>query len=238
MKIALSRRLIILSLLLLSFQLDSYAQYKQFKLSPDGDTLNIIDQKGLKQGKWVNTIPALRGEAGYEEEGEYKNDKKDGIWRLYASSGDIVGVENYKWGGKDGLQQYYTYVGVLTREEEWRSINPDAPYDTVAIYGTDNNQITGYKIVRVTQYSVPDGIWKYYDDQTGEEVKEEKYDHGRLINDDGTTASAGTVLINAKPAITDTTKKAPVKTPEILEYEKKYSKKKRDHMERSGETGM
>src|ERR1700741_2811359 len=119
MKIALSQRLIILSLLVLFFMPDSYAQYKQFKLSPDGDTLNIIDKKGLKQGKWVNTVPALRGEPGYEEEGEYLNDKKDGVWRLYASSGDIVGVENYKWGGKDGLQQYYTYVGVLIREEEW-----------------------------------------------------------------------------------------------------------------------
>jgi hypothetical protein len=238
MKIAFSHRMIILSLLLLSFKPDSHAQYKQFKLSPDGDTLNIIDKKGLKQGKWVNTVAALRGEPGYEEEGEYKNDKKEGEWRLYASSGDIVGVENYKWGGKDGLQQYYTYVGVLTREEQWRSINPDAPYDTIPMYGTDNNQITGYKIVRVEQYSVPDGIWKYYDDQTGAEIKEEKYERGRLVNDDGSTATLGTVPVKT-PAVSDTTKKkAPVKTPEILEYEKKYSKKKRAQMERTGETGM
>jgi hypothetical protein len=58
------------------------------------------------------------------------------------------------------------------------------------------------------------------------------------VNDDGSTATLGTVPVKT-PAVSDTTKKkAPVKTPEILEYEKKYSKKKRAQMERTGETGM
>ena len=35
------------------FSIGSIAQYKDFKLSPQGDTLNAIDNKDLKQGKWV-----------------------------------------------------------------------------------------------------------------------------------------------------------------------------------------
>jgi hypothetical protein len=241
MKITFSllRRLITL-FLLLCLAINSHAQYKQFKLSPQGDTLDIIDNKGLKQGKWVISVPELRGESGYDEEGEYKDDQKEGVWRLYTTSGDLIGVENYKYGGKDGLQQYYTYVGVLVREEEWHSVNPKAPYDTVAIYGTDNNQILGYKIVKVTQYSVPNGDWKYYNDQTGELTKQEHYDYGRLINPDSAaaTGSADQVKTTTTTPVTDTTKKAPVKTPEILEYEKKYGKKKKAAMERTGQTGQ
>ena len=43
--------------------------------------MNCVDVKGLKQGKWKLSYPKLRGEPGYDEEGEYKNDRKDGKWR-------------------------------------------------------------------------------------------------------------------------------------------------------------
>jgi hypothetical protein len=230
-----------LLLLTMIAQAQKDPHYKSFKLSPNGDTLNILDSKGLKQGKWVINVPPIRGENGYDEEGEFIDDKKEGVWRQYASSGDIVGVENYRYGGKDGLQQYYTYVGVLVREEEWHSVNPDAPYDTIAIYGVDNGNIIGYKIVRATQYSVPNGDWKFYDDQTGDLVSQVHYDYGRLVNPDGSTVTNG---IPQQPATASTdstaTKKPPAntKTPEMLEYEKKYSKKKRTHMEQSGQTGL
>ena len=45
------------------------AQYKKYTLSDKGDTLNAIDNKGLKQGKWILHVDELRGEPGYEEEG-------------------------------------------------------------------------------------------------------------------------------------------------------------------------
>src|SRR5437773_732602 len=99
-----------LSLILLAFLffMNGIAQYKEFKLAPNGDTLNAIDKKGLKQGKWVITVGEVRGEPGYDEEGFYKDDKKTGIWRRYTSSGDILAVENYRFGGKDGTQQYFS----------------------------------------------------------------------------------------------------------------------------------
>src|SRR4051812_9734978 len=109
------------------------AQYKQYKLNAKGDTINAINQKGEKTGKWVIHYDEVRGEPGYEEEGIFKKGVKDGYWRLYSLEGDLIGVEHYKLGGKDGLQQYFNYLGELEREESWRGYNPDSPFDTIPI---------------------------------------------------------------------------------------------------------
>ena len=198
------------------------AQYKTYKLSPRGDTLNAIDNNGLKQGKWVIHVDPLRGEPGYEEEGVFVNDKREGLWRKYDLQSDLVAVENYKYGGKDGVSQYYTRYGELLKEESWRAYNPDAPYDTIAVYGTGSNEIISYKIVKAEQYSVKDGNWTYYDPATGRIVKTEKYDRNRLIQEP------------KKEVVTDEPKKI-VKPAEVLEYEKKNSGKKKVKV-RDGET--
>ena len=213
------------------FDLTAAAQYKAFKLSPKGDTLNAVDKKDLKQGKWVVTVAELRGEPGYEEEGYYKDDKKTGPWRKYNSTGDILAIENYKAGGKEGVQEYFSFLGDLLRHEEWKGYNPDAPFDTIAVYGQGNNEVASYKIVKAQQYSVPHGEWKYY--APGEKfIKMETYDHGRLLkNPDDKTTAVATKTAEEKP-------EEKVKSKEILEYEKKYSKKKRKALERDGKTAL
>jgi hypothetical protein len=222
------RQLSLISLLIFLFVFSGNAQYKDFTISPKGDTLNIVDKKGLKQGKWVNSIPELRGEPGYEEEGYYKDDKKTGPWRKYNATGDLIAMENYLFGGKHGIQQYFTFLGAIEREEEWRGYNPDAPYDTIAVYGQGNNEIIDYKIVKAEQYSVPHGEWKFYN-LSGHITKIERYDRGLPIKN--TVQKETATAEPAKP-------KEKVKTKEILEYEKKYSKKKRAHMEREGKTSL
>lgn len=210
------------------------AQYKSYSLSPKGDTLNAIDKKDLKQGKWVITVGELRGEPGYEEEGQYKSNKKTGPWRRYNSTGDILAIENYRYGGKDGTQEYFSFLGQLQRQEEWRAYNPDAPYDTIPVYGTGSNEILSYKIVKAEQYSVPHGEWKYFDGD-GRQTKYEQYDRGHLVKNDNKKSADAAVTSTAKA---DDAPKEKVKTKEILEYEKKYSKKKRKQMERDGKTGL
>jgi hypothetical protein len=224
------RQLSLIAALLFLFLINGTAQYKEFTLSPKGDTLNAIDKKGLKQGNWVNTIGEIRGEPGYDEEGLYKDDKKTGAWRKYNSTGDIIAIENYRFGGKDGVQQYFSFVGNLEKEEQWRGFNPDAPYDTIAVYGSGNNEIIDYKIVKAEQYSVPHGEWRYFD-PGGRIMKLERYDRGHLLKDEPEKATAPVTAESAKP-------KEKVKTKEILEYEKKYSKKKRAQMERDGKTSL
>ena len=217
MQILKIRQLLVLTIMQFLFFTNGMAQYKSYKLNAEGDTLNAIDNKDRKQGKWVLHVEPLRGEPGYEEEGIFKNNNKEGFWRKYSLQGDIIAVEFYKLGGKDGLQQYYTYLGDLIREESWRGYDPDAPYDTIAVYGEGNNEIIDYKIVKADQYSVRHGEWKYYDAGTGRLVKVEKYDRGHLE-----TPNDNKKTVAAPPA----KKKEVEKTPEMLEWEKKNKGKK------------
>ena len=212
---------LILTLILSS----SFAQYKDYKLSVNGDTLNAIDKKGLKQGKWVLQVAELRGNPGYEEEGEFKNDKRDGVWKRFSTNGDLLGIENYRFGGKDGTQQYYTMMGDLIRIENWRAYNPDAPYDTIPIYGTGNNEIVDYKIVKAEQYSVKHGEWKYYEPATGKLLKTERFDRGfpEKEPDNSTATTVGTPKKKVVPK-------------EVQEFEKKNSGKKKVLL-RQGQTG-
>lgn len=202
----------------------SIAQYKTYGISVKGDTINAVDKKDQKQSKWIIKLASLRGEPGYEEEGIFKNDKREGVWRRYSLSGDPIAIENYRYGGKDGLQQYFTMMGDLVREENWRAYNPDAPYDTIPIYGTGSNEILKYKIVKAEQYSVKDGPWKFYDPLTGRITRTEMYDRGALQKD-------------PEPDVVVTDNKKKVKPKEVLEFEKKNSGKKKVKL-RQGQTGL
>jgi hypothetical protein len=218
MRILKIRQLLVLTIIQFLFLMNARAQYKTYTLSAEGDTLNAIDKNDMKQGKWVLHVEPLRGEPGFEEEGIFKNNNKEGIWRKYSLTGDIIAVEFYKLGGKDGVQQYYTYLGDLIREESWRGYDPDAPYDTIAVYGEGNNEIIEYKIIKAEQYSVRHGEWKYFDAGTGRIVKVERYERGHLETP-GDNAKTFVAPVNGK-------KKEVEKTPEMIEWEKKNKGKK------------
>lgn len=200
--------------LLIFFQLallNAHAQFKSYTISVKGDTLNAVDLHGLKQGKWLVHVDPLRGEPGYEEEGIFLNDKREGTWRKYTLQGDFIAFENYKHGDKDGKWQYYTQYGDLLREENWRAYDPEQPYDTIPIYGTGNNEIVSYKIIKAQPYSVKDGTWTYY--ENGHIIKTEEYDRGYLLN----------------PPKTEMATEEPMKKivpKEVLEYQQKNSHKK------------
>jgi hypothetical protein len=212
------------------FLQQTLAQLKSFKISERGDTINKIDKKNMKQGKWVLRTEELRGEPGFEEEGRYKDDAKEGIWRRYNLQGDPIGFETYLHGGKDGLQQYYSPLGELVREENWKGYNPDAPYDTIAVYGTGSNEIIEYKIVKAQQYSVKHGTWKYYETVTGRLLKTEEWKGNNLVlpNAPKTEIAGGKSLGGVKKVV--------AKTPEMLEWEKKNKGKKKAI--RNGQTGL
>lgn len=189
------------------------AQYKTYKISPKGDTLNAIDNNGLKQGKWVVHVDPLRGEPGYEEEGIFVNGKKEGHWRKFSLMGDLIAYENYKNGDKDGKSEYFTNLGDLIREENWRGYNADEPYDTIPVYGTGSNEILSYKIVKAEPYSVKDGDWIYYEPGTGKIIRTEKYDRGYLIE-------------QPKPALVSEEPMKKIVPKEVLEWQEKNSHKK------------
>lgn len=203
----------------------SAAQPISYMISVKGDTINIIDKNNLKQGQWVVHVEPLRGEPGFEAEGIYVDNKKEGPWRTYTLQGDFIALENFKYGDKDGKCQYFTKYGDLLREENWRAYNPNSPYDTIPIYGPGNNEIIDYKIVKALPYSVKHGTWTFYNPMNGLIVKKEEYDRGQLLE---------------KPVlITTVDEEKPmekIKPKEVLEYEKKNNNKKKVKV-RDGQTG-
>ncbi|CAN5822910.1 hypothetical protein BH11BAC4_BH11BAC4_05970 [soil metagenome] len=225
MKIFKLRYWILLAIIQFLFISNSSAQLKEYKLNAKGDTINAMSQAGQKQGKWVVHTDEIRGNPGYEEEGVYRKGVKDGYWRRYNLEGDLIAVEHYILGGKDGLQQYFTYLGDLEHEENWKGYNPDSPYDTVAVYGTGSGEIIDYKIVKAEPYSVKDGEWKYYDPGSGRLIRSEQWSRNNLV----VPNAPKTEVASGKP-------KKIEKTAEMLEWERKNKGKKRAL--RDGRTGM
>jgi len=202
--------------LLLLISLKVFPQCKTYILGAKGDTLDCVDKKDMKQGKWVIHHDEVRGEPGFEEEGEYKESRKEGVWRQYSLMGDLIGVEFYKWGNKDGVCKYYAPSGELLREESWKALNPDKPYDTLEIEDIDH--LNQYKtvIVKNEGVAIKHGTWKYYDPSTGTVYKTETYTVGKLEIPTET----------AKNTTTDSAK-SKIIPKEVLDYQKKNAGKKK-----------
>jgi len=194
-----------------------FSQAGSFIIGVKGDTLNKVDSKNQKQGKWVNRVDEVRGEPGYEEEGEYKNNRKEGIWRIYSLEGDLTGVEFYRWGNKDGVCQYFNSSGSLVREESWRALNPDKLYDTLEIEDIDH--LNEYKtvIVKNEGVAIRHGSWKFYDASTGMINKIQTYTMGKLETPKNNSVSDSTKVVS----------KTMVKPKEVQEFEKKNAGKKK-----------
>jgi hypothetical protein len=217
-------RLLILLALLTS--LNGYSQLQSYKIGANGDTLNATDSKGLKQGKWVIHVNELRGEPGYEEEGIYVKDRREGPWRRYTLIGDLLDIENYKWGNKDGQSLYFTGLGELLREENWKALNPDKLYDTVVIEDVDKPDHYRKVVIKNEGAGIRHGHWTYYDPTTKFITKEENYFLGTLEGKKQDAAVASSVAPEKKVA----------KPKEVLDYEKANAGKKKIRV-RDGSTG-
>jgi antitoxin component YwqK of YwqJK toxin-antitoxin module len=191
----------------------------------------------MKQGPWIVQVPEVRGEPGYEEEGFFKDDKKEGRWLRYSLQGDKLAIENYRWGQKDGRCQYFNQMEDLIREESWLAVDPKNPYDTVAVYDPQNpNKILRYEVVKIDEPSVKHGTWRYFDAGTGRIEATEQY----VLNRKKTKESEDAELAPIDPANPNATTKKEAKPKakpkEVLEFEKKNAGKKKIRV-REGNTG-
>lgn len=228
-----------LSFILILFSVAANAQHKEYKIGPRGDTLNVVDAKGRKQGRWVISVPELRGERGYEEQGVFINGKKEGTWRRFSLEGDLLAVENFRWGNKNGQSVYYNQMGDPVRQESWRAVNPDNPYDTVKVVDpNDPSKVLRYDVVKMEGYSFKHGTWKYFDNMSGTIAKTEEWYFDKPARKEGDEllpidVSDGTVTADANADVKPVVKKKP---QAILDYEKKNSGKKKIKV-RDGNTG-
>jgi hypothetical protein len=223
---------IIAIILLLPFVLTAQ-QWESYEISVKGDTINAVDRKKMKQGKWVVRVESLRGEPGYEAEGEFIDDKKEGPWRRYNLSGDILAIENYRWGFRDGKQTYFTSIGDLLREESWKAVNPLDPYDTIEVPDLNNPMVTTSKVIKHESSEIKHGAWKFYDPSSGMIKKSENYTYGQRLDGLGRPIAEGATPAT-KPLETEA--KAKSKPAAVEEWEKKNEGKKKVAV-RDGRTG-
>ena len=232
-------RFVIIFFLLIS--INGFGQWKDYKINVRGDTLNRVDMKDKKQGPWVIHVNDLRGERGYEEEGYFENDVKEGTWKRYSLDGVKIAEENYNWGKLNGKQHYFTYNGGLLREESWRAMDPANAYDTIPVYDLkDPTKEVDRVVVKNDGFAVKHGKWNYYDPTEGVITATEVYwmnklqtDDGELIND----AEIRPISVSSNKSKSDTASKKTMTKPQaILDYEKKNSGKKKIKV-RDGRTG-
>lgn len=220
MKQILCCNFVLLSMLLITINVNSQI-WIDYALTPKGDTINRLDQKKMRQGPWVIRYEEIRGEPGYEEEGFFIDDKKNGSWLRYSLMGDLIAREFYKYGYRDGRQQYYTSMGDLLREEGWKAVNPANPYDTILVPDIDQPDRMIEKVIKHEAAEVKHGKWIHYNPSTGEIVKTEFFVFGQLDKKNSTPQPQST------PAGQKNNTPIPVKPPlpkAVQEYQKKKGK--------------
>ena len=202
---------------------DIQSQCKTYRLTSNRDTINCTDFNNNKQGKWIIRVEELRGEPGYEEEGVFKNNLREGKWRKYSLMGDLLSVENYRWNNKDGVQQYF-YQNELEHEESWRAVDPFKKYDTLDVPDLDNPTKTHQKIIKLEAYSQKHGVWKYYRPGSMSLVTTQTYLFDSLykplpdIDKPVTSTAAAKDTTNQKPVV--------AKPKAVEDFDKKNAKKK------------
>jgi len=190
---------------------------------------------------WSVRVDDLRGERGYEAEGYYENDQKEGTWKKYSLEGVKIAEENYRWGKLNGRQQYFTYNGGLLRIENWRAMDPANKFDTVAVYDLrDTDKEIDRVVVKNEGVAMKHGKWIYYDPREGTIEATENYVMNKLQTEDGGMLDDENIKplsVSDGKTKTDTAGKKTVTKPQaILDYEKKNSGKKKIRV-RDGSTG-
>lgn len=131
-----------------------------YEILNSGDTVNRIDSKKQKTGKWLITKEAKYGEDGWMEFGVYDKNNKIGIWKTYTLEGQILSVENFKSGNKDGEAKYFDN-GKLFCIGNYLALKSKYEYDTIMVEDPITNISKPIRIKTDVGF-VRHGLWTYY----------------------------------------------------------------------------
>ncbi len=134
--------------------------YSQEYIIHDGDTINVTDNNGMKQGKWIYF--ADNEQQKIAEKGIFVDNIKDGIWTSYYPNGNIKTYITFTKGAIDGNVKIYTQEGVLQEEGNWK----------------DNRWISEYRFFY--ENGNPEYVWQYSDDGKRTGTQKYFYDNNKL----------------------------------------------------------
>ncbi len=90
-----------------------------------GDTINRVQKSGQKQGRWIFFGKDRKGWMNrmfkrdqVAEEGQYRDDKKTGLWKTYHATGKLKSEINYKEDVPDGKARFFNADGKIMLEGE------------------------------------------------------------------------------------------------------------------------
>jgi antitoxin component YwqK of YwqJK toxin-antitoxin module len=167
----------ILFMLCMLTLLDSYAQVSSqkkkstkseikqekiisFEVLDNGDTINKLDVKNRKQGRWIISHEAHYGEEGFHEVGSFVDNIKQGKWNTYTLDGQIISEENFKAGNKDGEAKYYEN-GYLYCVGNYLALRAKSKYDTILVEDAIT-EVMKPVVVETSMGSLKHGFWTFY----------------------------------------------------------------------------
>ena len=107
-------------------------------------------------------------------EGNLKNKKQDGVWKLYYENGQVKQEENWKDGYYEGLWKYFNENGQIMREVNYK----DGEDDGLHRSWYENGQL---EMEENYKDGALDGLWKLYY-KNGQLQLEQNWKDGIFIN--------------------------------------------------------
>ena len=100
---------ILLLISFIAFSLVSLSQNKEMLILSNGDTINLLNKNGKRQGYW-KLMRGMVYQAGY-----YDNNIREGIWITYGVNEKPELISSYKKGKLHGATLLYDENGVLRK---------------------------------------------------------------------------------------------------------------------------
>lgn len=179
-----------------SVKAEDVVQVMSYEILENGDTINRIDQKKRKLGKWLIINKGGYGEEDFIELGFFQDDTRTGVWKTYTMDGVIVSQEFYKQGNKSGEAKYYD-EGKLYCAGNYLALRSKYDYDTIMVEDPLTEQFRPV-IIKTDVGSVRHGFWTYYDPQTAEVRRVVEYQADEMIYEKEYTAKVDSTYIKER----------------------------------------
>lgn len=167
-----------------------------YDLLENGDTINKTDIKNRKQGIWIIYHEERMGEPALIEYGSFREDKKQGSWRQFTRTGQLLASENYKKGLLDGEAKYYE-DGKLLCIATYYALKEKNGIDTIMVEDPLTN-IEKPVTVKSETGSIRHGLWTYYDPENGKIAKVVEYQGDQIIYEKEYLSAKDTIAIKRK----------------------------------------
>lgn len=163
------RRLLLTTVFLCLLGLVSETNAQSFEMY-EGDTINFTDVEGKKQGYWVifgrmRSVPGFSAEQKIEE-GEYKNSRKQGLWKKYFPNQKLKSEITYKNNRPSGdYTTYYEDPHGVQEQGVWKSNRNTGDFKRYHKNGQVAQEFT------FNASGKRDGVQKYYHENGQIEVE-------------------------------------------------------------------